>query len=83
MLTKAISGLKELGKATLEAGMSFEAGMSQVSAISGATGEDLDALTQKAIEMGGKTKYSATEATQAFKYMAMAGWKTEDMLNGI
>lgn len=83
VLTKAISGLKELGKATLEAGMSFEAGMSQVSAISGATGEDLDALTQKAIEMGGKTKYSATEATQAFKYMAMAGWKTEDMLNGI
>lgn len=61
----------------------FDAQMSRVSAISGATGEDFDALREKAREMGEKTKFSATEAGQAFEYMAMAGWKTEDMLNGI
>lgn len=64
-------------------GSDFEAAMSKVSAISGAAGEDLDALTEKAKEMGAKTKFSATESAQAFEYMAMAGWKTGDMLNGI
>nr|DAF83065.1 MAG TPA: minor tail protein [Caudoviricetes sp.] len=57
--------------------------MSEVAAISGATGEDLQKLTDKAKEMGAKTKFSATESAEAFKYMAMAGWKTGDMLNGI
>ena len=61
----------------------FESAMSKVSAISGATGSDLDALNQKAQEMGIKTKFSATESAEAFTYMAMAGWKTEDMLQGI
>lgn len=61
----------------------FEAQMSKVSAISGATGDDLDALTDKAKEMGKQTKFSASESAQAFQYMAMAGWKTEDMLQGI
>ena len=68
---------------SIKVGSDFEAGMSKVSAISGATGDDLDALTEKAKEMGAKTKFSATEAASAFEYMAMAGWKTEDMLNGI
>nr|DAJ48816.1 MAG TPA: minor tail protein [Caudoviricetes sp.] len=57
--------------------------MSEVSAISGATGADLDALTQKAKEMGASTKFSASESAEAFKYMAMAGWETSDMLDGI
>lgn len=57
--------------------------MSKVSAISGATGDELSKLTEKAKEMGAKTKFSATEASEAFQYMAMAGWKTEDMLSGI
>lgn len=61
----------------------FESAMSKVSAISGATGSDLDALNQKAQEMGVKTRFSATESAEAFTYMAMAGWKTEDMLQGI
>ena len=61
----------------------FESAMSKVSAISGATGEELEALTKKAREMGETTKFSASEAASAFQYMAMAGWKTEDMLNGI
>lgn len=79
----AINAFKELGKQTLEAGMNFEQGMAQVAAVSGASAEDLDALTEKAKEMGESTKFSATESAEAFNYMAMAGWKTEDMLNGI
>lgn len=63
--------------------MDFESGMSKVAAISGATGSDLDALTEKAKEMGATTKFSASESAEAFTYMAMAGWKTEQMLDGI
>ena len=61
----------------------FESMMSQVSAISGATGGDLDALTAKAKEMGATTKFTATESAEAFNFMAMAGWKTSDMISGI
>lgn len=69
--------------AAINVGNDFEEGMSKVAAISGATGDELDALTEKAKEMGAKTKFSATESAAAFEYMAMAGWKTDDMLNGI
>lgn len=72
-----------LGTAAVKTTSGFESAMSKVSAISGATGSDLDALNQKAQEMGAKTKFSATESAEAFTYMAMAGWKTEDMLQGI
>lgn len=57
--------------------------MSKVQATSGASGKQLEKLSAKAKEMGAKTKFSATEATDAFNYMAMAGWKTGDMMNGI
>ena len=57
--------------------------MSKVSAISGATGDNFKQLKEKAMEMGKKTKFSATESAEAFEYMAMAGWKTEEMLGGI
>lgn len=63
--------------------MDFESGMSKVAAISGATGDDLAALTDKAKEMGETTKFSASESAEAFSYMAMAGWKSEQMLDGI
>lgn len=69
--------------AAAKVGMDFEAAMSEVKAISGATGDDLTALTEKAKQMGIDTAFSASEAAEAMKYMAMAGWKTEDMLNGI
>ncbi len=69
--------------AAVKTAADFESGMSKVSAISGATGSDLDALSTKAREMGAKTKFSASEAASAMEYMAMAGWKTEDMLGGI
>ena len=64
-------------------GSSFEAAMSKVSAISGASGKDLQSLTDKAKEMGAKTKFSASESAEALQYMAMAGWNTTSMLNGI
>lgn len=77
------TALAGAGAASIKVGASFEAGMSKVAAISGAAGEELAALTDKAKEMGAKTKFSASEAADAMSYMAMAGWKTEDMLNGI
>lgn len=70
-------------KSSIDAGMQFDASMSNVAAISGATGKDIEALRDKAQEMGAKTKFSASEAADAFSYMAMAGWKTGDMLDGI
>ena len=72
-----------LGTAAVTVTANFESAMSEVSAISGATGKDLDSLSEKAREMGASTKFSASEAAEAFQYMAMAGWKTEDMLSGI
>lgn len=72
-----------IATASIKTAAEFEAGMSTVAAISGATGKDLSALSDKAREMGAKTKFSATDAAEAFKYMAMAGWKTKDMLNSI
>lgn len=69
--------------AALKLGMDFEAGMSEVQAISGATGSELERLSQKAKEMGSTTKFSATESAEAMKYMAMAGWDTQQMVDGL
>lgn len=70
-------------KKTIDVGKSFEAGMSEVQAISGASGKDLERLSNKAKEMGATTKFSATESATALKYMAMAGWKTNQMVSGL
>ena len=69
--------------ASTNVGKEFEAQMSTVAAISGATGNELAALEAKAKEMGATTQFSATEAGQAMEYMAMAGWKSSDMVDGI
>lgn len=79
-VTAVIGGV---GVAAVKTAADFDSAMSQVAAVSGATGKDFDALRNKAREMGSKTKFSATEAAEAMNYMAMAGWKTEDMLDGI
>lgn len=79
----AILGVSIGLKDTIETYKDFEAAMSQVQAISGATSTELVKLTNKAKEMGATTKFTAEESAQAFNYMAMAGWKTDDMLNGI
>lgn len=71
------------GAAAVKTTADFDKSMSQVKAVSGATGEDFDALRNKAREMGATTKFSASDAADAMNYMAMAGWKTNDMLGGI
>lgn len=78
-----IDGVKEASKYVLQTGMDFEAAMSQVEATSGASSEEMVQLTDKAKQMGATTKFSASESAEAFNYMAMAGWKTGDMLDGI
>lgn len=79
-VSTAVAGI---GTAAVKTGADFESSMSNVAAISQASAKDMEALTEKAKEMGAKTKFSAKESADAFSYMAMAGWKTGDMLNGI
>ncbi len=79
----AILGVSVGLKDTIDTYKGFESAMSQVKAISGATSSQFEQLTEKAKEMGAKTKFTAEEAANAFNYMAMAGWKSADMLNGI
>lgn len=83
VITKAVQGLGNLVKSVIDTGKAFDTSMSNVKAISGATAEDMDKLSEKAEQMGATTKFTATEAADAMGYMAMAGWKTEDMLGGI
>ena len=77
------AGVTALGTAAVKTASDFDSAMSKVAAVSGATGDDLQALRDKAREMGSKTKFSASEAAEAMNYMAIAGWKTNDMLSGI
>lgn len=72
-----------LGTAIASTSASFQAGMSKVQAISGATGEDLQKLKAKAMEMGQVTQFSATEAADAMSYMAMAGWDADKIMGGL
>ena len=73
----------DFGKDVVNTGREFEQGMANVSAISGATGAELTALSEKAKEMGAKTKFSAIEASEAMSYMGMAGWNSSQMIDGI
>ena len=82
-LQKTLELLKGAAAYCYQVGTSFEAAMSQVEAISGATAEQLEQLTAKAKELGSTTKFTATEAARAMNYMAMAGWDAEQMLSGI
>lgn len=71
------------GKDIVNTGVEFEQGMANVSAISGAAGAELTALSEKAKEMGASTKFSAIESADAMSYMAMAGWNSSQMIDGI
>ncbi len=83
-LTKTITlPVVGLGTAVLKTGMDYEAGMSKVQAISGATGDEMTLLGQKAMEMAAKTKFSTADSAEAYQYMAMAGWKAGDMVDGL
>lgn len=69
--------------AATKIGKDFEAQMSKVEAISGATADEMDKLRKKAEEMGRSTKFSAKQSAEALEYMALAGFKTEDMLDSL
>lgn len=68
---------------TVQTYADFEAAMSEVKAISGATSEEFAQLTEKANQMGAVTKFTASESAEAFKYMAQAGWDAKEMMDGI
>ena len=78
-----VDGLKEAARYAITTGMDFEAGMSQVKATSGATAQEMELLTAEAMRIGEITKFSASEAAEGLNYMAMAGWKSEQMLDGL
>lgn len=81
--TTAATAVAAVTAASISVGASFEAQMSTVQAISGASGEDLEKLNNLAKELGATTQFTATQAGEAMEYMAMAGWKTNDMLAGM
>ena len=82
-MSKVSTAVVGIGAAAVKTTADYESAMSNVQAISGATESDMTSLKDKAREMGAQTKFSATEAGEAMTYMAMAGWKTGDMLDGI
>lgn len=83
LTSRLTTPIVQFGKSCVEISSSFTAAMSKVSALSGATGDDLERLAEKAKEMGAATKYTSTEAAEALQYMALAGWDTEEMLVGL
>lgn len=83
MTTHLTAPIVAMGAAAVKVTADFDTSMSKVAAVSGATGSDLEQLRAKAREMGSQTKFSASEAAEAMNYMAMAGWKTSDMLSGV
>lgn len=83
-LTKTVTvPLLGVGAAGLKTAMNFEKGMSEVKAISGATGKEFDALRDKAIDLGATTAFSAGEVASAMTEMAKAGWSSQQVLDGM
>ena len=80
---KVASAAAKLATYSVDVGSNFEAQMSKVAAIAGLTAEEMNAITEKAKEMGIKTKFSATEAGEAMYYMAQAGWSASEIISGI
>lgn len=77
------SAVKQATDYVIQVGSAFEASMSEVQAISGATGAELEKMSAKAKQLGSSSKFSATEASQAFKFMALAGWDTSKSISAI
>lgn len=80
---EALEQIKDSYMDCINSAGDFEASMSNVEALSGASGDQLQALTDKAKEMGATTKFTAGESADALSYMALAGWDTQSMLQGI
>lgn len=83
MMAGVTAPLVAIGGLSLKTAIDFESAMSEVGAISGATGTDLQKLEDKAREMGKKTSKSAKEAAEALKYMSLAGWDVEQSMAGL
>ena len=79
----AIDGIKNLAGNVLELGQNFTSTMSEVQAISGATGDELETLEACAREFGATTTFSASEAAEALKYMALAGWDVDQSTSAL
>lgn len=75
--------IESFAKQAISAGMDFTSQMSTVEAISGATAAEMEKLNAEALKMGSTTQFTATQAGEALEYMAMAGWKTDQMLSGL
>ena len=83
-ITTAVSlPLLALGAGAIKTAADFEAGMSEVSAITGATGKDMEALEQQAKQLGATTKFSATDAAEGMKYFGMAGYKKDQIMSAL
>ena len=82
-IAKALGEIKDAYMDCINTAGDFEASMSNVEALSGASGDELEALSDKAKEMGATTKFTAGESADALSYMALAGWNTQSMLEGI
>ena len=80
---KVTAPLVAIGGVATKLGMDFKAGLSEVQALSGATGEELMRLEERSRELGASTKFSAKQVTEGFKYMALAGWDVQQSLDGI
>lgn len=82
-IAKGLNEIKDAYMDCINTAGDFEESMSNVEALSGAEGEELEALSDKAKEMGANTKFTAKESADALSYMALAGWDTQSMLEGI
>ena len=82
-IAKALGEIKDTYMDCINTAGDFEASMSNVEALSGASGDELESLSDKAKEMGASTKFTAGESADALSYMALAGWNTQSMLEGI
>lgn len=80
---KVTAPIAGVGAAAIKIGSDFEAGMSKVSAVSGATGKEFDALEKQARDLGKSTQFSATEAAEGMEYLALAGFKTSDIMSAM
>jgi TP901 family phage tail tape measure protein len=80
---KVTAPIVGIGTAAVKIGADFQSGMSKVKAITGATGKNFENLKNKAKELGSSTQFSATQASQAMQYLGMAGWDTNEIMEGM
>ncbi len=82
-LMEGVKKLAEALKSCVDVAADFQYQMATVKSLSGATGEEFDSLTSRAKTLGATTSFTATQAGEAMEYMALAGWNTKEMLEGV